>query len=471
MRRVRGLETEYGLSIRVPTPSGTWRRMGSDEAAHLLFAPVVEQYRATNAYLRNGGRLYLDVGSHPEYATAECSTISELVAQDRAGDLVLARLAARCREALEAEGTQARISVFKNNVDSHGNAYGSHENYQVSRALDLEALVESMTSFLVTRQLLCGAGHWERDRLGRGRFLVSQRAAHMSEGLSSSTTRSRPMVNTRDEPHADADRFRRMHVIVGDSNLVETTTLVRLGSTELVLRALEAGLSVPHVVDDPARAIREVAADVTGRAAVTAAGDSALAVQWAWWHLTEPFVDDAELAAAHALWAEVLTALDDGAPERVADRIDWIAKQRLMLAQAERHGMAVDDPRLAAVDLAWHDVVAGQGLERAAERRGQVARWLADGVAERAEHEPPATTRAVLRSRFLVEAQRHQRSYGVDWMTFTCHDLDGGQVAVTDPLATLDARVDELVARMAVEPRTPAAQGLAGLPDRHRTLG
>ncbi len=503
VRRVRGLETEYGLSVRVRTNQGTWRRLGSDDAAHLLFAPVVEANRATNVYLRNGGRLYLDVGSHPEYATAECSTLAELVAQDRGGDLVLARLADRCRSALADQGTDARVSLFKNNVDSHGNSYGSHENYQVARDLDLEALVAGMASFLVTRQLICGAGHWERDRLGRGRFLVSQRAAHMADGLSSSTTRSRPMVNTRDEPHADAERFRRLHVIVGDSNMLEPTTLVRIGATELVLRVLEAefgastgsvvmgggsvvmgggsavvggshrspSLSRGLVVPDPARAIREVSADPTGRTVVTEDGHSALAVQWAWWKAAEPLVDDAELAAAHALWADVLQALDDGAPERVADRIDWVAKRRLMLAQRDRHDMPDDDPRLAQVDLAWHDIVAGQGLARLAEERGQVSRWLADGVAERAELEPPATTRAVLRSRFVEAAQRHQRSHGVDWMKFACHDLDGGTVVVDDPLRTQDPAVDAVIARMAVEPRSATGQALPGFGGGHSLLG
>ncbi|GAA1396252.1 proteasome accessory factor PafA2 family protein [Luteococcus peritonei] len=466
MRRVRGLETEYGLQVRVETaglPEGRagrsagWRRLGSDEAAHLLFAPVVEANAATNVYLRNGGRLYLDVGSHPEYATAECSSLTELLAQDRAGDLVLDRLAERAEQALTAEGRQARVSVFKNNVDSHANSYGSHENYQVSRTVaggELEDLVGHLTAFLVTRQLVCGAGHWSRDRMGVGCFLVSQRAEHMWDPMGSATTRSRPMVNTRDEPHADAERFRRLHVIVGDSTMLEPTTLVRIGATELVLRVLESGRRLDHlVVREPGRVIREVAADITGRTPVTSDGMAAVAVQRHCWELAAEHADDEELREAHRLWGRVLEAIEDQALERVEREVDWVAKRRLLLAQAERHRMRPDDPRLAQLDLAWHDVRAGRGLARVAEARGQVERCLTDGAAEVAVDRPPATTRAVLRSRFVEAAQRHRRSFGVDWMRFSCHDLEHGTVVVPDPLATTDQAVDELLERMATEPR------------------
>ncbi|MEL4357401.1 MULTISPECIES: proteasome accessory factor PafA2 family protein [unclassified Luteococcus] len=474
-RRVRGLETEYGLQLRVrpadaANPAG-WRRLSSDEAAQQLFAPVVEANAASNVYLRNGGRLYLDVGSHPEYATAECSTLAELVAQDRAGDLIIARLAERTRESLAQQGLQARISIVKNNVDSHGNSYGSHENFQVARSGDLDRLVGALTPFLVTRQLLCGAGHWERDRLGRGRFRISQRAAHMWDPLSSATTHSRPMINTRDEPHADAERFRRLHVIVGDSTLLEPTTLLRLGATELVLRAIEAGGAArPHSpgapprspslsrgIAEPGRIIRDVAADVTGRTPVTDDGAAALQIQWDWWRAAEPFVDDEELAEAHRLWARVLSAVEDRALHRIETEIDWVAKRRLLRAQQERHAMADDDPRLAQLDLAWHDIVPGQGLARIAESRGQVARWLADGAAERAVDQAPASTRAVLRAAFVAAAQRHQRDYTVDWMTYQCHDLDGGTVVVSDPLCTTDPAVDDVISRMASEPRRRAS--------------
>lgn len=483
MTRVRGLETEYGLQLRVRTGSGAWRRLSSEEASQLLFEPVVAAHRATNVFLRNGGRLYLDVGSHPEYATAECTTLRELLAQDRAGDAIVAQLAAQLRATLAEQGREARISVFKNNVDSHHNSYGSHENFQVARGRDehaLEQLVDAMTPFLATRQLLCGAGHWQRDRLGRGSFLVSQRAEHMWDPLGTATTRNRPMVNTRDEPHADASRFRRLHVIVGDSTMLDHTTLLRIGSTELVLRALEAGVPLGTSADlatDAGRVVRAVAQDITGRIPVLRKGTSAVAVQRRIWQQVADLADDEELRQVHQLWGEVLDAIDDRALDRVADRIDWVAKRRLLLAQHERHHMALDDPRLAQLDLAWHDIVDGQGLARLAEARGQVRHWLATGEARAAVDSPPATTRAVLRAAVVTAAQAHRRDHSVDWMTWKVHDLPGGTVVVDDPLVTVDERVDELVRRMAAEPRRvdlatrPAAGGWDGLPGSHSALG
>ncbi|WP_394277470.1 proteasome accessory factor PafA2 family protein [Luteococcus sp.] len=471
MRRVRGLETEYGLQVRVrpleaasprdPSPAG-WRRLSAEEGAQALFEPVVGSNASTNVFLRNGGRLYLDVGAHPEYATAECSTLAELLAQDRAGDLVLDRLAARCRERFAEKGFEARTSLFKNNVDSHGNSYGSHENFQVARTGELAALVEALTPFLVTRQLLCGAGHWQRDRQGKARFLLSQRAEHMWDPLGSATTRSRPMVNTRDEPHADAERFRRLHVIVGDSTMLETTTLLRLGSTELVLRAVEQGERFESLaVDEAGRRIREVAADPRGRAVVTPTGMVALDVQRACWERTADLADDDELRAAHRLWGRVLDAIADDALHRVEAEVDWVAKWRLLTAQARRHRMAEDDPRLAQLDLAWHDIVAGQGLARLAEQRGQLARWDGSDDALAAVDSPPQSTRARLRGAFVTAAQQHRREYSVDWVRLDCHDLADGRVDLDDPLCSQDSRVDELVRRMASEPRRKESGGFA----------
>ncbi|GAA1376198.1 proteasome accessory factor PafA2 family protein [Luteococcus sanguinis] len=463
--RAHGLETEYGLQVRVLTASGRWRRLGSDEAGEALFAPVAEANRATNVYLRNGGRLYLDVGSHPEYATAECATIGDLVAQDRAGDVVVDQLADRLVEHLADQGEQARVSVFKNNVDSHGNSWGSHENYQVAREPGdgVDELADALSGFLVTRQLTSGAGHWERDRLGVGRFLLSQRAAHMWDPVGTATTRSRPLVNTRDEPHADPARHRRLHVICGDSTLIDATTALRVGSTELVLRAIEAGQRLDAMVPaDTGPAIRAVAGDVTGRVRFDGrAGQlTALDVQRAWWQLTAPFADDDELRRVHETWGRVLDAVQDDRLDEVAHLVDWVAKRRVLLAEQGRRGLRADDPRLAQIDLVWHDIRSGQGLCRLAEARGQVERWVGADVVRRAVDQPPVT-RAALRSRFVTAAQQNQRQYTVDWMRFTCHDLADGHASVPDPLCAQDVVVDELVARMASEPRTSAMRRVA----------
>ena len=455
-RRVRGLETEYGLSLRTRTSTGMWRRVGSDEAARQLFLPVVEANAATNVFLRNGGRLYLDIGSHPEYATAECSSIADLIRQDRAGDAIVNRLADRAVEALAEEGVEAKVAILKNNVDSHGNSYGSHENYQIDRREDYDELTAAMTPFLVTRQLICGAGRVIRDRRGGVRFELSQRAEHMWDPVSSATTRSRPLINTRDEPHADPQRFRRLHVIVGDSTLAQPTLLVRIGSTELVLAAAEDGVDFSDMaLDDPAAAIRAVSRDTTGRTRVRlASGEEIAAVelQRRIWTRLEPFgTDDAELQAAHELWGRVLDAVDGRCPEDVAREIDWAAKLRVLTAWRDRHG---DDPaRLAQLDLAWHDIRPG-GLFGLAEQRAQVDRLVGDDEIAEAVEQPPADTRAHLRGRLLRAAQQYHRRYSCDWMHFTVTDLPDGALLCPDPASDDDERVDALIARMASEPHT-----------------
>lgn len=464
--RVRGLETEYGLSLRLDTgrtmPDGSdaaqrWRRVGSDEAARRLFAPVVEATATTNVWLRNGGRLYLDVGSHPEYATPECRTIGDLIAHDRAGDAIVNRLADRALEAAASEGTPARISVLKNNLDSHGNSYGSHENYQISRHLDYDELGAAFTGFLATRQLLCGAGRWVRT--GRGSwFEMSQRAEHMWEPVASSTTRSRPFINTRDEPHADPALHRRLHVVVGDSTLNQRTLLLRIGATELVLRAIEAGERFGDLRPaDPAAAIRQCARDLSGRRPIELVGGGSVApldLQRVHWQRAAPFVDgDPELASAHALWGEVLDALDAGDLARIGADVDWVGKYLLLQAFRERHRDATD-ARMAQLDLAWHDIRPGQGLFAMAEAAGRTRTVLDAGAVDRAVEQPPADTRAALRSRFLTAAQVHQRTYTVDWMSFVCHDLTDATVICRDPLATTDERVDRIIERMATEPRS-----------------
>ncbi|HEV2254251.1 MAG TPA: proteasome accessory factor PafA2 family protein, partial [Streptosporangiaceae bacterium] len=218
-RRIFGVETEYGVTC---TFRGQ-RRLSPDEVARYLFRRVVSWGRSSNVFLGNGARLYLDVGSHPEYATPECDNVVDLVAHDKAGERILEGLLVDAEARLREEGIAGDIYLFKNNTDSAGNSYGCHENYLVPRQADLGRLTDILTPFLVTRQVICGAGKVLQTPRGAV-YCVSQRAEHIWESVSSATTRSRPIINTRDEPHADAERFRRLHVIVGDSNMSETTT-------------------------------------------------------------------------------------------------------------------------------------------------------------------------------------------------------------------------------------------------------
>ena len=259
-RRIFGLENEYGVTC---TLRGQ-RRLSPDEVARYLFRRVVSWGRSSNVFLANGARLYLDVGSHPEYATPECDSIHDLVVHDKAGERILEGLLASAEQRLAEEGIRGDIYLFKNNTDSAGNSYGCHENYLTSRRDDFAHYADVLIPFLVTRQIYAGAGKVLQTARG-AMFCISQRAEHIWEGVSSATTRSRPIINTRDEPHADAERYRRLHVIVGDSNMSEYATFLKVGTTAILLRMLEE----PNVVlrdmtlENPIRAIREISHDIT----------------------------------------------------------------------------------------------------------------------------------------------------------------------------------------------------------------
>ena len=233
-RRIFGLENEYGVTC---TLRGQ-RRLSPDEVARYLFRRVVSWGRSSNVFLENGARLYLDVGSHPEYATPECDSIADLVVHDKAGERILEQLVDAAEARLREEGIRGVIYLFKNNTDSAGNSYGCHENYLTSRRDDFAHYAEVLIPFLVSRQIYAGAGKVLQTARGAV-FCLSQRAEHIWEGVSSATTRSRPIINTRDEPHADAERFRRLHVIVGDSNMSEYATFLKVGATSILLRMLE----------------------------------------------------------------------------------------------------------------------------------------------------------------------------------------------------------------------------------------
>ena len=259
-RRIFGIETEYGINYS--DPGG--RPLTPEESARYLFRRVVAWGRSSNVFLTNGSRLYLDVGSHPEYATAECDDLAQLIAHDRAGESILNDLVQSAEERMAADGFNGRLYLFKNNTDTAGNSYGCHENFLIPRKLEFARLAEILIPFLVTRQLIAGAGKIVNIE-GEPLYAFSQRADHVWEGVSSATTRSRPIINTRDEPHADAEYFRRLHVIVGDSNMSETTQLVKLGATDLMLRIIESGKIMQDLrLENPIRSIREISHDFNG---------------------------------------------------------------------------------------------------------------------------------------------------------------------------------------------------------------
>ena len=454
-RRIFGIETEYGVTC---TFNGQ-RRLSPDEVARYLFRRVVAWGRSSNVFLTNGSRLYLDVGSHPEYATAECDSIPQLVTHDRAGERILEGLVHDAERRLHEEGVHGDIYLFKNNTDSAGNSYGCHENYLVERRGEFARLAEQFIPFLISRQLIAGAGKVLQTPRGAV-YCLSQRADHMWEGVSSATTRSRPIINTRDEPHADADLYRRLHVIVGDSNMSETTTLLKVGSADLVLRMLEAGVVMRDMtLENPIRAIREMSHDLTGKRQVrltTGRELSALAMQMEYYEKASDFAERRGLVDEPTgttrrvleLWGRTLKAVEADDLSTIDREIDWAIKLRLLQRYLDRHDLTLESPRIAQLDLAYHDISRRRGLYNLLEREGMVERVTTDLAVFEAKSVPPQTTRAKLRGDFVRRAQERRRDFTVDWVHLKLNDQAQRTVLCKDPFASVDERVERLIASM-----------------------
>jgi proteasome accessory factor A len=448
-RRIFGLETEYGVTCAVDSGRG----LSADEVARYLFRKVVAWGRSSNVFLRNGSRLYLDVGSHPEYATAECDDVRQLVAHDRGGERILEGLVVDAQQRLEHEGVPGRIHLFKNNTDSAGNSYGCHENYLVRRQGDFGRLADVLVPFLITRQVLTGAGKVLPSSRG-ATYCLSQRADHIWESVSSATTRSRPIINTRDEPHADAESYRRLHIIVGDSSMSETTALLKVGATDLVLRLIEAGIPMREIaLENPMRAIREISHDVTGSKAVALASGrtaSAVEIQEEYLSRVKDFVAaGVELTPVIKqtldLWERGLRAVRGGDLSLVERELDWVIKLKMIERYQAKHGLALEDPRIARLDLAYHDISRSQGLYNLLAARGLVDRVVTDLDVFEATAVPPQTTRAKLRGDFVRKAQEARRDYTVDWVHLKLNDQAQRTVLCKDPFQSVDERVDRLL--------------------------
>jgi proteasome accessory factor A len=450
-RRIFGIETEFGVTC---TFHGQ-RRLSPDEVARYLFRRVVSWGRSSNVFLRNGSRLYLDVGSHPEYATAECDDLAQLVTHDKAGERILEDLLVDAERRLADEGIGGDIFLFKNNTDSAGNSYGCHENYLVGRAGEFSRIADILLPFLVTRQLICGAGKVLQTPRGAV-YCLSQRAEHIWEGVSSATTRSRPIINTRDEPHADAERYRRLHVIVGDSNMSEVTTLLKVGSANLVLEMIEQGVQFRDFsLDNPIRAIREISHDLTGKRPVRLAGGreaSALDIQREYHAKAAEHVarrgSDPVADRVIELWGRTLDAVDSQELSKIDREIDWAIKYRLVEQYRAKHGLELSSPRIAQMDLAYHDIRRGRGIFDLLQRRGLVERVTDDAAIEAAKDLPPQTTRAKLRGDFIAAAQQAGRDFTVDWVHLKLNDQAQRTVLCKDPFRAVDERVERLISSL-----------------------
>ena len=449
-RRIFGIENEYGVTC---TLAGQ-RRLSPDEVARYLFRRVVSWGRSSNVFLENGARLYLDVGSHPEYATPECDSLLDVVIHDRAGERILDRLVESGEQRLEDEGIRGTIYLFKNNTDSAGNSYGCHENYLVSRHDDFQKTVDVLIPHMVSRQIYIGAGKLLMTTKGP-RFSISQRAEHIWEGVSSATTRSRPIINTRDEPHADAERYRRLHVIAGDSNMSEYATYVKMGVTAAILQMIEDGVVFRDLtLENPIRAIREISHDPTCRQRVRLANGrelSALDIQWEYLERAMRHASSsgfpAETQRAVDMWETLLTGLEKD-PMSLDRECDWVAKYKLLDRYGAKHNLPLSSGKLAMIDLAYHDVNQKRGLYYLLQRRHMVERIITDEAVAKAMVTPPQTTRAKLRGEFIRAAKAAKRDFTVDWVHLKLNDQAQRTVLCKDPFRAVDERVEKLIAAL-----------------------
>jgi proteasome accessory factor PafA2 len=380
--------------------------------------PEIETH-LVNTVLTNGARYYVD-HAHPEYSTPECTNALELVVADKAGERILARSMRAARSLLDPG---QEIVVYKNNSDGKGNSYGTHENYLVDRALPFAVLVRHLLPWFVTRQVFTGAGKiGSENGAAAVDFQISQRADFFEEEVGLETTLKRPIVNTRDEPHADPQLYRRLHVIVGDANLCEVATFLKTGTTAIVLAMIEddfidtaagTGTRKDFSVVAPVPSMRTVSHDPTCHATIELLDGgtlTAVELQWEFFRLARKYADETGLEHCGGeevgnlvldRWEAVLGALERD-PAELDGQLDWVTKLQLLRAYVDRDGLRFDDPKLALLDLQYHDVRPERSLYERLVRAGKVERLVEEDEVTRAMTEPPDTTRAYFRGQCLA---------------------------------------------------------------------
>ncbi len=496
LAKVCGIETEYGIIVKGADPNpvaassvlinayvtSVTRRIdwdfvdehpGNDARGFSWedsLPPEVEP-QLVNAVLTNGSRYYVD-HAHPEISTPECRTPSQALLYDRAAEEIVRSSMQLVRSYLPAE---AEIVLYKNNSDGKGNSYGCHENYLVDRAVPFGRLVSQITPHFVTRQVFAGAGKVGSESPGSMpgdvAYQLSQRADFFEEEVGLETTLKRPIVNTRDEPHCDPAKYRRLHVIVGDANMSEMATYLKVGTTAIVLAMLEDdALGDDLVLAHPVTAIRQVSNDPTLRATVALANGKRITALDAQWQLLERArtwadrhgldsvtVDDGKRILEE--WESVLEGLERD-PNEVADVVDWVAKKRLVDGYAQRHSLAPSDARLKAIDLQYSDLRADRSL---AARCG--LRTITDPTDVRtAIDAPPESTRAYFRGTCLARFAGDIVAANWDSIVFDIGRDPLKRVPMMEPLRGTKALVGdlldscatsaELVARLAESPGT-----------------
>lgn len=482
-KKIIGTETEYGVTVSGPEDvspvvvagmlvgqygQAELRRVKWDfqeenplrdargfEAAHNREA-AEEEGALVNLVLTNGARYYVD-HAHPEFSTPETTNPRDCVLWDKAGEAILRASVERASAVLPQE---ARVHVYKNNSDGKGNSYGTHENYLVARDVPFARLSASLIPFFVTRTIFCGAGKVGSEEPGVDDvgYQLTQRADFIEAEVGLETTLKRPIVNTRDEPHADPERYRRLHVILGDANMCEVATFLKVGTTALLLCAIEDDALDPDplTLAAPVEGIKAISRDTSLREGVELADGrraTALELQWEYLEVIKGYLKTRapeDLAEADwpadvlARWEYVLTALEAD-PRSLGRELDWVAKLEMLEAYQERHGLGWDSPELRLIDLQYHDVSATRGLYNRLLASDRVERIVTDAEVERAMTSPPEDTRAFFRGSCLARYTESLVAASWDGLIF---DLDGQtlkRVPMLDPHRGTATHVAELI--------------------------
>ncbi len=437
VRRIFGLESEYGFVFC----NKSQKAYPPERALEFLFQGILMNSWSRDAFLPNGARVYQDTGSHPEYSTPECDRVRDVVAHDKAGERILSRAVDFAFDHLHEEGVDGSLFVLKNNTDAAGNSYGCHENYLIDRNVTFWRLSRTLIPFFVTRQIYAGAGGLVPDGEGKVMFALSPRALHIREKISCSTTSSRPIINTRDEPHADPQKYRRLHIIVGDSNMSEISNYLKIGATALVLQVIEeGGLHDRMSLEDPIRAIREISLDPSLTRKIRLEGGremTAVEIQWEYLETVRGFLErEGPLPPASeeilSLWERVLTDLETD-PARLGREFDWSIKYRTLENYRESKGLDWSNPILSMVDYQYHDVHLKRGLYNILVGEGLVDRLVGEDEVLAAMDTPPQTTRAKLRGEHIRQAMKEHRSFTVDWTYMRLNDPPQETVHWSDP--------------------------------------
>jgi proteasome accessory factor PafA2 len=465
IKRILGTETEFGVAAkdpealdpvsnsillinsypRIPSPQALWDYENENplldargfEADGERERPGPEYNRLLNKVLANGGRLYVD-GAHPEYSTPECTNARELVAYEKAGE----RIMDLCREmANRLKRGEDRFSVYKNNTDGKGNSYGYHENYLVSRQVPFDRLVTHLVPFLVTRQIYAGSGKvGSENKTEFVPYQISQRSDFFEVLVDLNTMVKRPIINTRDEPHADPSRYRRLHVIVGDANMSEISTYLKLGTASLVLEMIEEGLEIKIELENAVRAIKEVSRDTRLKHPLKLNNGkewTAIEIQRFYLEAAEKHFSssgaDPGVKDILARWRSVLDRLAQE-PMLLSRELDWVAKKELMESYMAKKGCGWDDPRISMMDLQYHDLRLDKGLYYALERGGYVERLVSQEELDRVLDSPPQDTRAYFRGMCVKKFPKEV--YAASWTSvlFDVGNATIKKIPLLDPL-------------------------------------